>query len=99
LHKLSYHSNKDIETIKEKQRKIRLEENPIQPKYYGSFVEMVKEEERIPDKEFLNNCYNWVLKLVNKVSSFLHESKDNLTLFGLNQAEEKSKENPRSHVE
>jgi hypothetical protein len=54
---------------------------------------------RGPDKEFLNNCYDWVLKLVNEVSSLLHESKGNLTLFGLNQVEDKSKENSRSRNE
>jgi hypothetical protein len=68
---------------------------PLQPKYYGGFVEMVKEAERIPDKDFLNDCYNWVLKLANKVSSLMHESKkDNLTLFSLNQADKNQKKTP-----
>jgi hypothetical protein len=72
---------------------------PLQPKYCGGEAELLLELKRIPNKEYLNDCYDWVLKLVNEVSSFLHESKDNLTLFGLNQAEDKSKENPRSNVE
>ncbi len=72
---------------------------PLQPKYFGGLVGILNEEENIPDKEFLNNCYQWILKLVNEVSSLLHESKDNLTLFGLNQADNKSKENPLSHLE
>ncbi len=72
---------------------------PLEPQYFDSLREKSDYKKKPPDKEFLNNCYNWVLKLVNEVSSLLHESKDNLTLFGLNQADDKSKENPRSRVE
>ena len=57
------------------------------------------EDAKLPDKEFLKTCYNGVLKLVNEASSLLHESKDNLTLFGLNQADDKPKQNPQSPVE
>ena len=56
------------------------------------------EADKGPDIEFQNTCYSWVLKLVDEISSLLHESKDNLTLFGLNQANDKSKENPQSPV-
>jgi len=69
----------------------------LRPKYKRGEAESLLELERIPDKEFLNDCYYWVLKLVDEVSSLLHESKDNLTLFGLNQADHKSTENPRFH--
>jgi|WetSurMetagenome_2_1015567.scaffolds.fasta_scaffold102807_3 hypothetical protein len=74
---------------------------PLQPKYWCSVREMLEqvEENKGPDIEYLNTCYNWVLKLVNEVSSLLHESKDNLTLFGLNQADDKSKKNPQSRAE
>jgi hypothetical protein len=70
---------------------------PLQPKYFCSVREVLSqvEEDKGPDIEFLNTCYNWVLKLVDEISSLLHESKDNLTLFGLNQADDKSKETPR----
>jgi hypothetical protein len=63
----------------------------LQPKYYGGEDEEMMEIGRIPDKELLSDCYTWVLRLVNEVSSLLHEHKDNLTLFGLNQANDKSK--------
>ena len=74
---------------------------PLQPKYWCSVREMLDqvEADKDPDIEFLNTCYNWVLKLVNEVSSLLHESKDNLTLFGQNQADDKSKKNSQSPVE
>jgi hypothetical protein len=74
---------------------------PLKPKYCPSFREMLDQvdEDKGPDKEYLNTCYNWVLKLVSEVSSLLHESKDNLTLFGLNQADDKPKQNPQSPVE
>jgi hypothetical protein len=55
---------------------------------------LVFEDAKPPDQEFLNICYNWVLKLVDEISSLLHESKDNLTLFGLKQADGKPKEKP-----
>lgn len=64
---------------------------PLQPKYYGGIVGMLREEENIPDKEFLNDCYNCLQELVKEVSSLLHESKDNLTLFGLDQTDCKTK--------
>lgn len=64
---------------------------PLEPRYFEGLVGMLREEENIPDKVFLNECYNWVLKLVKEVSSLLHESKDNLTLFGLNQTDCKTK--------
>ena len=74
---------------------------PLKPKYCPSFVEILNQvdEDKGPDKEYLNTCYSWVLKLVDEISSLLHESKDKLTLFGLNQADDKSKENPQSPVE
>jgi hypothetical protein len=70
---------------------------PLQPKYWCSVREMLNqvEEDKGPDIEYLNLCcYNWVLKLVDEISSLLHESKDNLTLFGLNQPDDKPKEKP-----
>ncbi len=67
---------------------------PLQPKYYRGLVGMLSDEEDIPDKEFLNDCYSCVQELVKEVSSLLHESKDNLTLFGLNQTDCKTKGRP-----
>ena len=52
------------------------------------------EDAKPPDEEFLNTCYNWVSKLVSEVLSLLRESKDTLTLFGLNQPDDKPKEKP-----
>jgi hypothetical protein len=73
---------------------------PLEPRYRPSFHEFLDEvEDKGPDIEYLNICYNWVSKLVNEVSSLLHESKDNLTLFGQNQADDKSKKNSQSPVE
>jgi hypothetical protein len=66
---------------------------PLKPRYRPAFRLFPDEvEDKGPDIEFQNTCYSWVLKLVDEISSLLHESKDNLTLFGLNQADDKSKE-------
>jgi hypothetical protein len=60
---------------------------PLQPKYYGGLPGILKEEESFPDKEFLNDCYNWVLKLVNEVSSARVKRQLNTTR--LSQADDK----------
>jgi hypothetical protein len=53
---------------------------PLKPTYYpGEYGLLMRaEEERLPDdEEFLDDCYKWVLKLVNEVTSLMHELKGN----------------------
>jgi hypothetical protein len=48
---------------------------PLTPRYYKGEVQALRDLETIPDQDFLNDCYYWVLKLVDKITSLIHEKK------------------------